>query len=308
MKVGILGTGDMGKPLVRRLLKENISVYIKKKIYDPDQRVTKSLKKAGAVVLDTIFEVGKAVDVIITELPKSPISPVLEEIILGEKGLLKSMSPGNIIIEAGNTSPTVTKKLAAACKEKDIGFLDAPMSGGPQGAASGNLTIFVGGDKSHLEKVMPILEKCGSIHHFGGPGAGQTAKLANNMIVAINLAGLSEALVFAKKMGVDIKLLFEGLCKGAANSWVLQNYGNDIIQRNIDKVDEENRHSSISDIDGRDRQLFWALDLGSKIDVPLPITMAAHELYKMARAAGKRGINESVTKYLEDLAGVKVEG
>jgi 3-hydroxyisobutyrate dehydrogenase-like beta-hydroxyacid dehydrogenase len=293
MKVGFIGVGKMGGGMAKNALKQGFNVFV----YDIDKEQICSLSQNGAKVCNSLVEIGKEVDIAITMLPVSPFNSALEEVILDEKnGLIQNMSTDTIIMDGGNTSPKTTKYLARRCKAQNINFFDIPLSGGPEGAEKGILSVMVGGDEKLLPEVEPLLRSFGkTITYFGEVGSGQLAKLCNNMIVAMNLAALSEALVFAAVNELDIGKVYEALRGGAAGSWAMENYGKYIIERTQPKLGEYSLKG------GRDRQLNWALNIAAEKDIPLPVTSITHEMYKIARTAGKMGKHEPIVELLEDL-------
>lgn len=295
--VGFVGIGAMGFGMAKNTLDSGFEVYT----YDVDEKKQAKMKEKGAKPAKSVRELGENVEIAVTMLPMSPVEPVLENVVAGEGGLISSMDTGDIIIDGGNTSPQMTKELAEKCYKKEIYFLDIPVSGGPIGAEEGKLSAMAGGCEEAFKKAKPVLESfCGRIEYFGSSGSGQAVKLVNNIIVAVNLAVLSEALVFAKKMDLDIEQVYNSISGGAAGSWVMDNYGKKIIERT------DNHETPEAGKGGRDRQLSWAINLANPHDLPLPVTIAAHEIFKAARAAGKAGECEPVIELLEDLVGERV--
>ena len=204
------------------------------------------------------------------------------------------MTAGKIIIDCGNTSPSTSKKFYQECQKKGVLFLDAAVSGGPAGAQAGTLSIMAGGDPETFEKAKPIFSAIGKkVTYFGPTGSGQMAKLINNMLVAINLASISEALVLAQKAGLDMPKLLDAMCSGAAQSWALESYGKAWLER-------APGHKGTGEA-YREKQLGWAFEIASKLEVPLPVTTCVHELFKMARGAGKYGLCEPVLELWEDM-------
>ncbi|HKL43608.1 MAG TPA: NAD(P)-dependent oxidoreductase [Clostridia bacterium] len=303
MKVGFVGVGEMGSGMAKNTSKSGFEVYA----YDIDKDKMKDLEKDGVYSCNSVKELAEISDVVITMLPLSPVEHVLEDIVTGENGLIEVMKPGEIIMDGGNTSPEMAKFLSDKCEEKNIDFLDIPVSGGGIGAEKGELSAMVGGKKQTLDKVLPILKSFSrSINHFGKAGMGQTAKLVNNMMVNINLAGFAEAFMFAKKKGLDIGKLYNAVSGGASSSWVMKNFGKAILERN-----EEDPYSraGYGPRGGMDRELAWAFNMGNPEDLPMSVSIAAHEMYKMARAAGyKEGCYEPLFEYYAELVGDTIIG
>jgi len=217
--VGIIGLGIMGKPMAINLLNAGYSVSI----YARRPEIIKFLKNKGATIYTSPKELAANVDVIITNVP---ITADVEEILLGKNGVIHTAKPGTIVIDMSTISPTATKRFAQTLAAKDIRMLDAPVSGGEQGAIDGTLSIMVGGDKKTLDKVTPLLKKLGKkIIHIGESGAGQVAKACNQIIIAETIIAVSEALSLAKASGVDPNKVREALLGGFANSKVLEVHG-----------------------------------------------------------------------------------
>ena len=313
MKVGFIGVGAMGSGMAKNALRAGFEVWV----FDAISERAEALGPYGARIAKTLAEVAANVNVAVTMLPVSPLEPYLEQAIHGDDGLLAHMKAGSIIIDGGNTSPDVIRRAAEAAAKRNIKIVDAPVSGGPTGAHEGSLSIMVGGDTETVELIKPLLRSFGkNITHIGEVGAGQTAKLVNNMIVAINLAGLSEALVFGTKLGLNPETLLSALEGGAADSWVLRNAGRQFLTRgkpadSSDPVAQYLQSGGASSggkpRGGRDRQLSWAIALGAENDIPLPLTTICHELYKIARASGKTGGFKPLLEWFEDMANTKVQ-
>ncbi len=300
MKVGIIGLGSMGSGVANNLIEKGFSVVVR----DVHPETVAQFTENGATAAGSSKEVGKLCDIVFTLLPMSPFDPTLENEILGAKGILEGMAPHKIIIDCGNTSPLTARKIYQECQKREVSFLDAPVSGGPEGASAGTLSIMVGGSPEVLEKVKPVLSAFSKkVTYFGPSGAGQMAKLVNNMIVAMNIASISESLVFGQKAGLDPAELLTTLRAGAAQSWVLDTGGKILLERVPGQpLGPEGGFSGVRE-GGIDKQLGWAFEIVSELEVPLPVTACVHELFKTARAAGKRGEFESLVGFWEELTG-----
>lgn len=298
MKVGVIGLGAMGGGIAKNLIEKGFSVIVR----DVRVEIVDQFTKKGATAAGSSKEVGSLCDVVLASLPISPFDPTLENEILGAEGVLEGMTPHKIIIDCGNTSPLTAKKIYQECQKKEVSFLDAPVSGGPGGASAGTLSIMVGGSPEVLEKVKPVLSAFSqNVTYFGPSGSGQMAKLVNNMIVAINIASMSESLVFGQKAGLDPAKLLATLSAGAAQSWVLDTGGKILLERVPGQPPgPEGGFSGVRE-GGIDKQLGWAFEIASELEVPLPVTACVHELFKTARAAGKRGEFESLVGLWEEL-------
>lgn len=303
MNIGFIGLGQMGNPMVTNLKKAGYKVTV----FDTNKECVDRLLPLGCLPAGTSREVGEKSDVVFTMLPMSPFDPTLENEILGPDGVLAGMKSGGVILDGGNTSPFEIQKISAEASKKGIDVLDIPLSGGPEGAKAAALSIMVGGDEEAFRKVKPVLEVLGSkITYFGPSGMGQVVKLVNNMIVNIGLATISEALVFGVKAGVDPGKMYEAIKNGAARSWVLDIYGAGILNREeTGKAKSGGGFSGVRS-GGRDKQLGWAFEMASNMDVPVPLTAVAHEVYKMARCTGKDGLFEPIIEMWEQMTNAEV--
>lgn len=302
-KIAVIGLGAMGWGVMKNLLGAGYEVYVN----DINEKRMEDSKTLGAVPMSSYKEIGEAAEAVFLFLPMAPFDPTLGEVVLGKGNLLDSMTKGSILIECGNTSPSFDQKIAGYAREKGVLFLDAPASGGPQGAENGTLSVMVGGDLEALEKMSDAFKVISSeVNYFGAAGMGQMAKLANNILVNGGLALLSEVLVFAKKAGLDPVKLIETLEKGAASSWVLKVYGEGIVNRPFKGSKTPGGGFSGKREGGRDKQLAWALEVAEQLETPMPMTSIAYNMFMMARGAGKGGLFEPVVDFLEDLTATEV--
>jgi 3-hydroxyisobutyrate dehydrogenase-like beta-hydroxyacid dehydrogenase len=216
MKVGLIGTGTMGKPMAGNVLKAGNSLVL----YARHPEKVRDLEAAGAERVSSPAEVGARSECILLSLP---FDPEVEEVVLGEKGILKGASPGTIILDTTTGTPKGAVKIAEAVRPKGVAYLDAPISGGVKGAIDKKLTFMVGGDKAAVNKVRPLMEKMGeNIFHIGPVGAGRAIKALNQIISALNTLTLCESVVLGKKLGISPETFYEVLSKCAANSYHLQ--------------------------------------------------------------------------------------
>ena len=217
--VGFVGLGIMGKPMAKNLIKAEYNVTV----HDRVQPAVDDVVAAGASSVESSAAAAAGADVIITMLPDGPDS---ELVILGEGGVLQGAAPGSVIVDMSSIAPAFSQRIAAACEAKGVDFLDAPVSGGEPMAISGALAIMVGGKQAVFDRVAPMFEPLGaSAVLCGDYGAGNTTKLANQIMVAVNIAGVSEALVLAKKAGLDPQKVFDAVKGGLAGSNVLNAKG-----------------------------------------------------------------------------------
>jgi 3-hydroxyisobutyrate dehydrogenase-like beta-hydroxyacid dehydrogenase len=300
--IGVVGLGDMGGGVATTLLKKGYRVMG----YDISLQRQEQYSAIGIITADP-KALGEACEAVLLFLPMAPFDPTLEDFLLRKERLLEYMQPGSILIECGNTSPTLERILAEQALSRGVGFIDAPASGGPQGAINGTLSVMAGGGEEDFQKAHPLLKDISAeVNYFGPVGSGQTAKLINNMIVNGELALLSEVMVFAKKNGLEVDKLLNTLGKGAASSWVLSTYGNGIYERPDRTYQTPGGGFEGKKQGGRDKQLAWAIELGEELEVPLPMTSTAYQMFMMARGMGKGGLFEPIVAMLEDMTHVDV--
>ena len=214
-KIGFVGLGIMGKPMSKNLLKAGYKLVV----YDIVPKPLEELKQAGAEIGTSPSDVASKTDVIITMLPNSPH---VKQAILGEKGVAEGAKRGALVVDMSSIAPLVAREVGAELAKKGIRMLDAPVSGGEPKAIEGTLSIMVGGSKADFDQMLPVFKSMGSSAVLTGDlGAGNVTKLANQIIVALNIAAVSEALVLATKAGVDPNLVYQAIRGGLAGSTVL---------------------------------------------------------------------------------------
>lgn len=217
MKVGIIGTGAMGKPMAHNILKKAGYSLI---VYARHPEKVKDLEAEGAKIVASPADVGQESDCIVLSLP---FDPEVEEVVMGERGILSGASPGTLILDTTTGTPGAAVHVAAVTARKGVGYLDAPISGGVKGAIEARLTFIVGGEKEGVEKAMPLMKQVGTnVYNVGPAGTGRAVKALNQIISALNTLTLCEAVVLGKKLGVSPETFFEVLSKCAANSYHLQ--------------------------------------------------------------------------------------
>ncbi len=262
-KIGFIGLGIMGKPMAKNLLNAGYSLIV----YDKNPSPVEELSALGAQKADSSEETARNSDVIITMLPDSPD---VEEVILCKNGVLDGIKSGSIIIDMSSIAPLVSKKIAAEAEKKEVEMLDAPVSGGETGAINAALSIMVGGKEEIFNKCLNILQVMGkSITRVGDIGAGGFAKLANQIIVAINIAAISEALVLGKKSGLNPELLYNAVKDGLAGSNVLNAKTKNIINRDFKPGFKIKLHR---------KDLNNVLITAKDLDVPLPVTSLVQQI------------------------------
>lgn len=223
MKIGFIGVGVMGGPMVLNLMKKGFDVSI----YTRTKSKAEGVIAAGAHWCDTIADCAAGRDVVITIVgyPKD-----VEEVYFSEKGILNSADKGTVLIDMTTTSPRLSERIYAAAKEKGMTALDAPVSGGDVGAQKGTLAIMVGGDKDAFDKMHDVFAAMGTnIRYQGGAGCGQHTKMANQIAISGCVAAVCEAIAYAKRCGLDPQDMFDAISTGAAGSWQLTNNGQKII-------------------------------------------------------------------------------
>jgi 3-hydroxyisobutyrate dehydrogenase len=226
-RVGFVGLGIMGRPMARNLLKAGFDLTV----HSRTRARVEELCQAGASPAASPADVATRSELVITIVPDSGD---VESVAAGPGGIFEAASAGLIVVDMSTISPAVTRELAQQASARGAAWLDAPVSGGEAGAIAGTLTIMVGGEQAPYERALPVLQAMGKRVTLLGPsGHGQTAKLCNQILVAINLLGACEALVFGAKAGLDLDKLHTALSGGAANSWAFENLGRKMINRDL---------------------------------------------------------------------------
>ncbi len=296
MQIGLIGLGIMGAPMARNLLRAGYSVTVATRTPGKASAFAKDNASLGTVkAVETPAEVAAASDIIITMVTDSPDVVAVAR---GAQGVFATAKPGSIIIDMSTISPQITQELAAEAKEKGLFWLDGPVSGGEKGAIEGTLTIMLGGDADALAKARPVLEAMGKrITHFGPAGNGQYAKLCNQILVAVNLLGVCEALTFGAKAGLDLATLHQALTGGAANSWALEVLGKKMIDRDF-------KPAFMVRLQQKDLRL--VLGSASSNSIPLPAAGLAHQMFAAVEAEGRGDDGtQSLVRIFERLAGVE---
>jgi len=276
--------------MARNLLKAGYPLVVHSRSRGPVDEIA----KAGAKVGTSPRDVASQSDVLITMLPNSPD---VEQVVLGRDGVIEGARPGLVLLDMSTISPLVSQKVGAALAEKSVKMLDAPVSGGEKGAVDGVLSVMVGGDKAVFDKALPIFQAMGkTITHLGPLGAGGFTKLANQIIVAVNLTALGEALTLAKKAGLDRELTLTALAGGLAGSKCLD-------QKKPNYLADTYNPGFKIDLHYKDLGLI--MESARALGVPLPATAAVQELFSALRVKGRGGLDHSgVITLLEDLAGL----
>lgn len=295
MQLGFIGIGVMGRPMTLNLLKAGHQVTIFAR--HPEKPEVQEVLNAGAKLAHSPRAVAMASEAVITMLPNSP---QVEEIVTGERGILEGTRNGLIIIDMSTIAPAASRKMAQAVSERGAHFLDAPVSGGSQGAVNGTLSIMVGGERDIFEQARAVLEAMGkNIFYVGPSGAGEIVKLVNNMLVGAIAAATAEAFVLGVKAGVDVESMATIIGVSSGASWQLSN------QFPLRAFNGTFQPGFMTDLLHKDLGL--ALELAAENAVPTPMTSLARQLYEMSRAAGySREDYTAVMKVFEQMAGVEV--
>jgi len=291
-KIGFIGLGIMGNPMATNLMGAGYQVTG----YDVDQEAMKAMVEKGAAQASSLKEAAKSADAIITMLPEEQI---VEDVAIGKEGALEGMSKGAILVDMSTSSPSLASKIAEELEENGMEMLDAPVSGGDVGAREGTLSIMVGGKQGVFDRMLPVLQEMGkNVNHVGDHGAGQVAKAANQIIVALTIEAVAEALIFAKKSGVDPKRVRDALMGGFAQSRVLDLHGQRMLDRNFEPGGRVSLHKKDTEI---------AMSMAKELGMYLPGTALVSQLWNSVAAQGGLGWDHSsIVKVLELLSETEV--
>lgn len=287
-KLGLIGLGIMGRPMARNLLRAGYPVLVR----DLNASAVEELVAEGATAGATSREVAAACDVLITMLPDSP---EVRDVYAGPDGAFEALRPGWLAIDMSSISPGVSRELAARASAAGAELIDAPVSGGDKGAIAGTLSIMVGGSPEGYARALPILQAMGkTIVHCGPAGAGQVVKVANQVVVAVVIEAVSEALVLGSKAGVDPRRIVEVLQGGLAATKVLELRSSNFLGGTFDPGFRIRLHL---------KDLKNAMELGRETGVVLPATALVEQLMQAARAAGREDFDHSgLITVVQDLA------
>ena len=285
--IGFIGLGIMGKPMARNLLKAGHTLVV----HNRSRAAVDELSKEGAQAADS-QEIAERSEIIITMLPDSPD---VELVYAGEQGIFSDVKSGTLLIDMSSISPIVARKLAAEADKRGCDMLDAPVSGGEAGAIGASLSIMIGGKVSAVERAMPIFQTLGkNIVHVGDAGAGQVTKAANQMVVGTTIAIVGEALVLAKKAGVDPAKVRQALLGGFAQSKILEAHGQKMLDRNFKPGFRIRLH---------EKDMKIAIATGSEYGVPLLVTGVVGQMMTAMKGMGNGDLDHSgLVKFVEELA------
>ena len=290
--VGFVGLGIMGRGMARNLLQAGFEL----RVWNRTRSRMDELVAAAAVAADSPAELASQCDIIIVCVSDTPD---VQAVILGENGIIHGAQSGALVIDTSTISPRATREIAERLAQHGVHMLDAPISGGSEGAAKGTLSIMVGGESAQMERAMPVFSAMGEkITHVGGTGAGQMVKLVNQILVVGNALAMCEALVFAQAGGLDLEKTLAAVSDGAAGSWMLTMRGPQILERDW---------SPGFTIDLQQKDVRLALVAADELGVPVPITSMAFHYYRALQAQGLGGDgNHALIKAMERLAGIEV--
>ena len=293
MKLGFIGLGIMGKPMAKNLLKAGYELNI----CDINEEAVKEGEQAGGVACGTSKEVAQGSDIIFTMLPNSPH---VKTVILEKDGVLEGMKPGTIVVDMSSIDPNVSIELEKAVAAAGGRMIDAPVSGGEPKAIDATLSFMCGGEQEVFDQVKPILEKMGASVVLVGPvGSGNMTKLANQIIVAVNIAALSEALVLAAKSGVNPENVYKAICGGLAGSTVMDAKAPMMLDRNFNPGFRIELHI---------KDLTNAMNASQAVDMELPMTEKVLEMMKILAEEGMGKCDHSaVLRYYEEQESVEVK-
>jgi 3-hydroxyisobutyrate dehydrogenase len=293
MKLGFVGVGNMGMPMATNLLEDRHQLVI----YDLNQDRAKTLCEKGARLAESCKQLASEVENVFLSLPDHIVS---ESVMMEQNGILEGAKPNQIIVDTTTSMPSVSRKIAENARKKEVIYLDASVSGGPDGAAARSLTFMVGGEKDALDKIQPIMTPLSKqIFYIGHNGLGNAMKLVNNLITICNTTSFMEALILGTKVGIQPSTLFEVISNCSGNSYTFQKKVPRILNR-----DFMPRFS----LDMEYKDIFLATNLAAELNIPLFMGNVARELFELGKAKklGKED-NVALIKVLEDLAAVCIE-
>jgi 2-hydroxy-3-oxopropionate reductase len=292
MDLGFIGLGIMGRPMAGHLMAAGHKLYLNTRSGVPREMIDK-----GGIACPTAREVAGHAEIIFIMVPDTPD---VDKVLFGENGIAKVLTRGKIVVDMSTISPLATKDFARRIEELGCFYLDSPVSGGEVGAKAGTLTLMVGGREEIFERVKPLLQLMGkTITLIGGNGDGQTAKAANQIIVALNIVAVAEALLFASRAGADPAKVRQALLGGFAQSRILEVHGERMLKRTFAPGFRIELHA---------KDLAIVLAGARALKVPLPSTAHCQELFNASFAAGEGGLDDSaIVKVLERLANHEIK-
>jgi 3-hydroxyisobutyrate dehydrogenase len=292
MQIGFIGLGIMGRPMARNLMRAGFSLTV----WNRSRPGIDELVGDGAAAGESPQDVAAKSDVIITIVTDSPD---VEQVVLGERGVIHGAQPGAVVIDMSTISPEVTRQISARLKERDVRMLDAPVSGGDKGAIAGTLSIMVGGEEPVFERCRPVFEAMGkNIVYMGESGSGQTAKLCNQIACAVNIQAMCETLMFAVRSGIDPHRMLQAVTAGAAGSWMMANLAPRVLNGDL-------APGFMVRLQQKDLRL--VLEAAEQMHLPLPATVLVQQLFRSVEAAGGGDLGtQAIITALEKLADYRI--
>jgi 2-hydroxy-3-oxopropionate reductase len=293
-RVGFVGLGLMGMPMARNLMGADYELML----YNRTRKKAEELAREGAAtVASSPREVAEESDVTITMLPGPP---EVKEIITGEDGLLEGAKEGSLIVDMSTSSPVLAQELTQTARDRGVGMLDAPVSGADVGAEEGTLSIMVGGEEEHFERAKPLFDVMGKkVVHVGPPGAGQVVKACNQIVVALTIEAVSEALVLGSKAGVDLGKILDVLSGGLAANKVMEVKREKLLSHDFAPGGKVEFHR---------KDLVIALEAGREYGVPLPVTSVVDQMFGALMAVGRGSWDHSaLITLIEDWADYRLD-
>lgn len=293
-RIGFIGLGIMGRGMANNILKAGYPLTV----WNRSPERMSGLVDAGATAGKSPADVASKSDIVIVCVSDTPD---VEHVILGDDGVLSGAASGAIVIDSSTISPAATRKIAATLADRGISMLDAPVSGGSEGAEKGTLSIMVGGDDAAFERALPVFKAFGkTITHTGKSGSGQATKLVNQILCVANMLAASEAMVLAQASGLDLNKTLQAVGGGAGGSWMLVNRGPQVVNRDF-------RPGFTIDLQQKDLRL--VLEAADELGLPLTLTSMIHGFYNVLQRQGLGGEgNHALVKALEQLSGITVGG
>lgn len=291
MRVGFIGLGIMGRPMAEHILRAGHQLTV----FNRTAAKTKQLEALGASVEESPAGVAARAEVVITMVTDTPD---VEQVIAGRGGVLETIREGSIVIDMSSIAPNTERRLDAQLRQRGCNLIDAPVSGGDVGARNATLAIMAGGERQAFDRIRPILEVMGKhVTYCGLSGSGQVAKLCNQILVTVTMLGVSEALVFARKNGLDPSVMIEAVKDGAAGSWQLSNLAPKVVARDF-------APGFMIDLVQKDLRIL--LRSAAAVAVPLPAASLVHQLFLAEQARGEGGAGtQALARVLERLAGLE---
>jgi 2-hydroxy-3-oxopropionate reductase len=291
-KVGFVGLGIMGKPMARNLMEAGYDLIV----YNRSRGKVEDLVSKGAEAAASPKEIAENAEIVFTMLPGPP---EVREVVAGESGVLQGAGEGSLLVDMSTSSPVLARELARTARERGIGLLDAPVSGGDLGAAEGTLSIMVGGEEEDFERAKPLLDVLGeTVVHVGPSGAGQVVKACNQIVVALTIEAVSEALVLGSKAGVNPKKVIEVLSGGLAGNKVMEVKEEKFLSHDFEPGGKVEFHH---------KDLGIALEAGREYGVPLPLTAMVDQMFGTLMAKGREGWDHSaLLTLIEEWAGHEI--